>query len=193
MGSGTSTVRAGHLLKSGPRPGKRPADLHILYLRQARDLVRVMDDETYTAETPLLPGGSPGKHLRHCLDFYAAFFRGLPAGRIDYSRRRRDPAVESRRNAALEAIESIETKLASLDEASLHRPVLVRGEEEARGPATWSRSTLLRELHVLLSHTIHHYALMGVIVRTRGIEPPPSFGVSPSTLAYRDRGRLRSL
>jgi hypothetical protein len=190
MASRATAVRARDLVGWPPPPRRRPADPSILHLRQARDLLRSIGDADYIAATPLLPGGSVGKHLRHCLDLYGALARGLRTGDVDYGRRRRDPAVESSREAALAAVESIERKLSVLEPIDLDRPLLVRDEvevEEAGGEAG-SRSTIRRELH---SHTIHHYALMGMILRTRGFEPPPSFGVSPSTLRHRERSRLR--
>jgi hypothetical protein len=59
----------------------------------------------------------------------------------------------------------------------------VRSEESAAG-ALWQSSALGRELVVLLSHTIPHYALIAVLLRARGSEPPAAFGVAPSTLAH---------
>jgi hypothetical protein len=41
-----------------------------------------------------------------------------------------------------------------------------------------------RELQYLLSHTIHHYAIIGSILRAQGVEPGPDFGVAPSTLRH---------
>jgi hypothetical protein len=45
------------------------------------------------------------------------------------------------------------------------------------------RSTLARELRALASHTIHHYALVAVVLRLRGVAVPAHFGVAPSTWA----------
>jgi hypothetical protein len=54
------------------------------------------------------------------------------------------------------------------------------------GPAgPWSRSTAARELQFLVSHTVHHYALIAFILRANGIDPGADFGVAPSTLAHR--------
>jgi hypothetical protein len=43
---------------------------------------------------------------------------------------------------------------------------------------------MARELGMLLSHTVHHYALIAMLLRARGIEPPADFGVAPSTRAH---------
>jgi uncharacterized damage-inducible protein DinB len=52
-------------------------------------------------------------------------------------------------------------------------------------PDTWTRSTVARELQFLLSHTVHHYALVAIRLRLAGREPAAGFGVSPSTLRFR--------
>ena len=42
-----------------------------------------------------------------------------------------------------------------------------------------------RELLFLISHTVHHFALIAFMLRSFGIEPGDKFGVAPSTLRYR--------
>ena len=59
----------------------------------------------------------------------------------------------------------------------------------AAGPAVKLESSAGREFSFVLSHTIHHDALVGVIVRSLGREPPVEFGCAPSTLRYK-AGRL---
>jgi len=195
MAFGEPAVRARDFVKIPARFPSRPADLNILFLRQAKDLLRSIDDRAYRSATDLLPGGTAGKHLRHALDFHAALLCGTRTGRVDYARRRRDGVVEVSRAAALAALESIERRLALLGPADFDRPLVVKGEEsaDADGRETWSRSTVGRELEAVLSHTIHHYALMAVILRAHGIAPAPSFGVSPATLRLRDRVPLRAV
>jgi len=36
----------------------------------------------------------------------------------------------------------------------------------------------------LLSHTVHHYALISVALKLQGIDPGEEFGIAPSTLRY---------
>jgi hypothetical protein len=45
----------------------------------------------------------------------------------------------------------------------------------------------VRELQFLLSHTVHHYALMALILRLQGFNPAAEFGVAPSTLQHWER------
>ena len=78
-------------------------------------------------------------------------------------------------------MESICDRLAELGDNLANR-VLSCCAETTPGLAT--TTSVLRELEFLLSHTIHHYALVAVMARIQGCEPGPTFGVAPSTLKY---------
>ena len=68
---------------------------------------------------------------------------------------------------------------------ALDAPVEIRLESGLGDEAEqWSRSTVRRELQFLLSHTIHHFALIGLLLHQQGIDPGPDFGVAPSTLRH---------
>jgi uncharacterized damage-inducible protein DinB len=150
-------------------------------LRQAVELVELLDDEVLRATSDLLPGGTVGKHLRHVLDFHEALERGLAAGRVDYTGRARDVEVErDGRVVAARARLAIEW-LVRLGPEDCSRPLLVLAED---GDGSWCRSTLSRELRFLESHAVHHFALVAALLRLHGIDPPEHFGVAPSTIAY---------
>ena len=54
-------------------------------------------------------------------------------------------------------------------------------------------STVGRELQYLLDHTIHHYAIIAIILKAQSITVPEEFGVAPSTLKYwESTGRLKA-
>ena len=161
-----------------------PAEPNIKVLRQAVALLAGMEDDTLARTSALAPGGSIGKHLRHCLDFYECFLRGLPGGRVDYTHRDRDEEVETRRSVAFQRLTEIIRRLEAL-ETGTHRTLLVREEEApGGGEGGWSGSTVQRELQFLLSHTIHHFALVGMFLRSFGLEPEEEFGLAPSTLRH---------
>ena len=46
-------------------------------------------------------------------------------------------------------------------------------------------STIVREPQFLLSHTVHHVALISTMNSISNIATPEKFGIAPSTLAYR--------
>jgi hypothetical protein len=152
-------------------------------LRQGIALLEQLDDKCYveTAGLPIQSG--VGAHFRHCLDFYNSFLAGVSIGRIDYNRRERDALVERDRAFAATRLRIVLAELASLRVTDGATPLVVALEGAAAG-AAWCASTVLRELQFLLSHTIHHYALVALVLRLQGFEPGAGFGVNPSTLQH---------
>lgn len=170
-----------------------PAEPNIRVLAQAVNLIAGIGDEVFVREIPLAPGGSVGKHLRHCLDFHECFLRGLPGGLVDYTHRDRDARVETERYVARQRLKETIGRLATL-RTGTHRTILVRDETAPdAGEAGWSGSTVQRELQFLLSHTVHHFALVAMVLRAQGIDVGPRFGIAPSTLRHRlEQEQLRS-
>jgi uncharacterized damage-inducible protein DinB len=154
------------------------------FLRQGLALLDALDAETYAAGD----GGraSIGAHLRHCTDFYNCFLRGLESGRVDYDARCRDAAVETDRQTAARTLAGIAERLAVLGAADFGRVLEVKADAADDAPFAWSRSSLARELQFLTSHTVHHFALIALLMRQRGLDPGDELGVAPSTLAYRN-------
>ena len=162
---------------------KHPGSSNIGFLRQGESLIRRLEEGLLTGASELVPGGTVGSHFRHCLDFYVSFLRGLETGNVDYDSRDRTPQWETSRERALGALARVVRDLEALRAEDALRPLQVRGDgpQDEEG---WSRSTVGRELQYLLSHTIHHYAIIGSILRAQGFEPGPDFGVAPSTLRH---------
>lgn len=165
----------------------RPAGANVHYLEQGVSLIRRLSDETYAHCPETSYRGGVGAQFRHCLDFYDCFVRGLEAGQIDYSRRERDTRVETDRHHAIARFQAVCGQLTGLSADGLEKPVRVKAEDTERGAPEWSTSTPARELQFLISHTIHHYALIAVMLEARSCEIArefPEFGVAPSTLSY---------
>jgi len=152
-------------------------------LEQGADLAPRLPSEAFALASPLAPGGGVGAHLRHVADFVRAFLRDLEGGRIDYDRRERDERAERDPERARAELLRLVQALRALGPLERGRALEVRSEACLCGPE-WQRSSVARELGTLLSHTVHHYALIAVLLRARGLEPDASFGVAPSTLAH---------
>lgn len=166
-----------------------PAGENIVYLRQGIELIRELDDDQFTGGPEGPFRGGVGSQLRHCIDFYDCLLRGIEDGRIDYSHRERDPSVETRGAVAVQRMEKLIEKLEAITLQQLAMPLQVRSDLPGFGEGlpTWSGSTLHRELQFLVSHTIHHYALIVSLLTQQGFEPGPrfaEFGVAPSTLDH---------
>jgi hypothetical protein len=155
-------------------------------LRQGIALVEQIGNGLYANARPLFMNSGVGGHFRHCIDFYNSFLSSFETGRINYLLRKRNQFVEINGTLAIFEIEAIIEKLRRLSSTDLQSPVQVILEDSS-GPldaAGWSCSSVMRELQSLLSHTIHHYAIIALALRLQGFEPSAEFGVAPSTLAY---------
>lgn len=126
-----------------------------------------------------------GRHVRHVLEHYESLLQGAD-GRVDYETRARDPEVETDPRIAGERIAGIRERLVALADSATSRTVRVPYTHADRDPAvTDIPSTLEREFHFVLSHTIHHMALIGLLAEWYGPGVPADFGVAGSTLRYR--------
>jgi uncharacterized damage-inducible protein DinB len=159
-------------------------EANIDLLQQAARLLTNLNDEILPRRSPLFPSASVGKHLRHCLDFYECFLRGLLSGKVDYTHRERDEKTEAHASVALRRAQQIVQGLERL-EWDARRPLRIRAEETGEEQAAWSDSTVRRELQFLVSHTVHHFALIAALLRAFGEEPEAEFGVAASTLRHR--------
>lgn len=153
-------------------------------LDQGIELLERLDADLYQRRCPTVFNSAIGGHLRHNTDHYEQFLAGYATGRIDYDARTRDAAVEQDPEYAINLLRSLKAALESVPESALDAAVEVRmdgGESSA-----WTASSVRRELQFLISHTIHHYALIVAVASAHGFtDLPPQFGVAPSTLKYR--------
>lgn len=157
-------------------------------LSQGADLLGRLTDSEYAS--PVRGWAPVGAQYRHVLDHYLAFFRGLPDGRIDYDARVRDELLERSCQAALDATRECAAALATL-EGARDKTLLVQ-TDSGQGPdhPDWRPSSIGRELQFLCSHTVHHFALIKLLLEGTDIELSPDFGTAPSTLSHQ-RAALR--
>ena len=162
-------------------------ETNIAWLCQAKELVEQLDDATYTASPRSLSPHRVGGHLRHILEFYECFLDGMESSHVDYDARKRDMAIEKHRHAALARIDSIIHALRTERELLSDGIIWVRMEDAQTVDITESFmiSSTGRELQILSSHTIHHFALIGMTLKAMGYEVDRDFGMAPSTLRYR--------
>ncbi len=152
-------------------------------VRQAITLLEGLPESLFTKVEPPAYESSIGAHLRHNIDHYHSFCRGWAGGEIDYDHRRRDPRLEREPPLAKAILEGVVADLSELSETEMERSVRVK--MDCGDQSEWTTSSVKRELQFLLSHTVHHYAVIGIICRLEGHPLPDDFGVAPSTLKFR--------
>jgi hypothetical protein len=148
-------------------------------VRSGTAVIGTIEDHIY--RTGEAGGGSIGEHFRHNLDFVNSFLNGVTERRIDYSRRTRDIRVESNRAYAIGCFKFAVRRFRSISDELLESMVLVRSEIDA---SQWHASSIAREVEFVLSHTVHHHALIAEKLKCNGLPVPEGFGVSSSTLQY---------
>ncbi len=146
-------------------------------LLTARELVSRLDDQVYSTEP-----SSIGAHVRHNLNFVEAVIGGITSRSIDYSNRSRDRRIETERFAATAKIDELIARIEGIS-LDLAMPLTITSEIYA---AISHSSSLGRELEFVISHTIHHHALIKERLQHFGIEFDGALGVAPSTLEYRN-------
>jgi hypothetical protein len=161
-------------------------EMNIRWLHQGLRLLERLDDRTYGTTPEGFAPHRAGAHLRHILEFYQCFLEGQDSSHIDYDARRRDPAIERSRDAASAAIRSIVHALSTEIGLRRERIIWVRMEDAQSAGIrdVFMKSSISRELQMLGSHTVHHFALIAITLRAHGVQIDPEFGMAPSTLRH---------
>lgn len=156
-------------------------EANITVVRQALELLSALGEERYTRRLPQCFNASIGGHVRHIIEHYLGFLNGLEEQAIDYEKRARDPLIENNPDHASRILEQIEERLTT-ELGRQPDAVITMAAETAEGVSACT--SILRELEFLLSHTVHHFALVAIMARLMGHEPAATFGIAPSTLKY---------
>ena len=160
-------------------------------LQQGVALLESIDDDLYVHRDTRLSDSCVGSHLRHCIDFYHRFLGGVYSGKVDYDKRERDPRLEEEREYAIAELSRVTKALEAFGDGPDGMALEVQSDAGTGDAGHWAASSVERELQVLASHTVHHYALIAVILRSAGHDPGREFGVAPSTLRYwEETGRV---
>ena len=158
---------------------------NIACIRQAVDLLDGFPSDVYCSASEASLGASVGGHIRHNIDHYSNFIAQARSGSVDYDTRSRDPQLECDPSVARQQLDSLALALAEFSETDIDLPLQVTTSSGSTNAD--SGSTLRRELQFLLSHSIHHYAIIAMICRMHEVEIPADFGVAPSTLQFRQQ------
>lgn len=174
-------------LPSGPGSGVRPLRVLTALLEQLRDVITLLPASAYLGRPAAQVSGSVGEHVRHCLDHVSALLAALSGEELSYDRRLRGTMVETEPRTAINEIERLFVRIDRLVLAPLDRPLRLRTLVDAAGHAIEARTTAARELAFVVQHTIHHCALIAVLLEWQGHRVPRDFGLAPVTVRARQR------
>jgi uncharacterized damage-inducible protein DinB len=154
------------------------------------DCVLVALSREQYVQSPVGPvHSSVASHVRHSLDHVRAFIAAIATGELDYDARERGTEVERDPSAAHAEISRLIAALRGLSVPEPDALWTLAAQVTEGGALMAMRTNPLRELVFVLSHTIHHSALIGVMARGHGITLPAKFGYAPATLSHESSGQ----
>lgn len=156
----------------------------VALLHQLFDLVESLTNEEYTCKPVGVVPSSFGGHVRHNLDHIAALIRGISSGEVNYDHRERGTDVERDRLAAMTEILQLEQELNAIDWCKVPKCLKLSAMIAHDQQPVTTVTCLERELAFVVSHTVHHNSIIGIMAKLLGKELPADFGYAPSTLAY---------
>lgn len=150
-------------------------------LEQLRDLMTLVPVEVYRAQPAARVSGSIGAHVRHALDHVSALLVAVEGGDLQYDHRARGTTLEVDPATAVSEIERLLFRLSRSSPAAAERALTFSQLIDPDRPAELVHSTVAREYAFVIQHTIHHCALIAVLLDWQGVRVPYGFGVAPST------------
>jgi hypothetical protein len=155
-------------------------------LEQGIAVLESLDQQTYGHPFSLANGATIGAHYRHSLEHFRQLMKGMKIGVVDYDARSRDIFLETNRDEALSATRDLRASLKIFSSHGCEDPMEVRcGISYGEMDAGTASSSLGREIMFCISHAIHHYALIAMILRSENLSVPEGFGLAPSTARHR--------
>lgn len=148
-------------------------------LYQLATLIASTTDEDYAWRHPSGVSGSVGAHVRHCLDHVHALVEA-DGDRLTYDARSRGTRAERDRAYAIERLTAAAQVLAA-GALRAERQILLDVQVDRDGTLVSVVSSFGRELAFVLQHTIHHQALIALLLADRGTVVPATFGLAPAT------------
>lgn len=144
-------------------------------------LVITLPAEAYCAR-PSRVSGSIGEHVRHVLDHIASLVGANPLSALSYDQRSRGTAVETQPSIAVREMMRLDAALERWGDRTLEHPVAVTAVTSTDGESVTGWSSFARELAFVMNHTIHHQAIIALLLERLDAElPDERFGYAPST------------
>ena len=149
-------------------------------LEHLREMIAALPASAYVA-SPSRVSGPVGAHVRHCLDHVRALVSLVDSNELCYDSRLRGTRIETDPVAAVDEIDRLRVDIEELEYLTLDHPVLLRSLTDRDGSTLRVTSTFGREIAFVIQHTIHHAAIIAVLLDQLRVDVPQGFGYAPST------------
>lgn len=147
--------------------------------------VRLLGQPAFTRRA-FACSGSIGAHVRHVLDHVHALEAGMATGTVCYDYRERDTVVERHPHLAWSRLTRAALRARGVDDTLLPTPLTLVARIADEGRTVTTGTTVARELAFVISHTIHHSALVAVLMEEAAYEAPRHLGLAPTTPRQED-------
>jgi uncharacterized damage-inducible protein DinB len=142
--------------------------------------------EAYQQPLDLYSGSSLGQHTRHWIEFFQCLIdQSMTDGLLCYDKRKRDLALETIPDKAIDALHAMEQSMNKLP--SLGKIILT--SEMSDGTEVQLSTSLGRELWFVIEHAVHHLAL--IKIGLKALYPdwqlPEHFGMATSTMNHQSK------
>ena len=145
------------------------------------ELLEHTGDETYLWKPSGGVSGSIGAHVRHVLDHVNVLAESPRPQVLSYDYRVRDTRIEQSRTAGIAALRLAIARLGNLADGPYDQMVTLEAMVEHGQPPVAVTTSLAREMVFALQHTIHHQAIIAVLLQQVGVPTPTRFGYAPAT------------
>jgi hypothetical protein len=153
-----------------------------LSFQQLIDSIEQLTPAQYVMSSNLLLQATVGQHVRHIIELFLCLNKGYETSIVNYEKRNRDIRIETDKAFACDLLFEIAHNL-NLPDKSL---LLEANHHETLNEDMVIGTTYYREVLYNLEHTIHHMALISVVIKElTTIELPSGYGVAPSTIKHK--------
>jgi hypothetical protein len=126
-----------------------------------------------------------GTHVRHIIDHFLVLRDGLAENCIDYNRRNRDSDMERNIFVPCNAIEELCQWIETTDQLEEDRPISILSEVSCQQTVNVTiNSNLMRELHYVSYHCIHHLAYCALLAKQNDVDLDSAIGLAPGTASF---------
>lgn len=155
-------------------------------LDQLTSVVNEIDEKDYVRSSRALSGSTIGQHLRHTLEFFICFEKGVAEGIVNYDKRAHDKVIETDKIIALSCIERTAAFVKALPLSKALK--LEVGYDVAKEEFITIETNVSRELVYNVEHAVHHMAIMKIGIREVApyVNLFSDFGVAVSTVRYKE-------
>lgn len=168
---------------------KNLIESNIKALDEGLELLASIKQEHFTHSCKPTFHSTIGAHFRHVLEHYRCIVSQIEQSEVNYDLRERDQLLECDLSYAVSALQELRTAISNLNDQAFAKSYTILDQQVG----TPINTSLERELLFLQSHTLHHYAMIGGMVRILGMNTDADFGVAIATRVHEQENASNTL